>query len=191
MGHGARRARQPTAVDDAGAHRNRIEYWALSLPELAIHRALHGDRAAQRRVCSGDAMDMTVALAPDAYEGHVDVEPAQRDLMHALVDLGCRASDALLERAVVDGVTVGASVFVEFIRQLQHGFESKYQRRQVRSLLNPNVIHRALPFEKGTSGVQTKIPCAALATASSIPSDAATPAHGKLADNIQSAQNGA
>ena len=86
-------------------------------------------------------MDTTVALAPDANEGHVDVEPAQRDLVHALVDLGGRASYAFLERTVVDGVPSSASLLVELVSESQHSLETTYERRQVRSSLNPSVIH--------------------------------------------------
>jgi hypothetical protein len=61
-----------------------------------------------------------IVFAPHADERHVDVEPAERNLVHVPLDLCRCAGDALFELCVVDGVTARATVLVLLIRELQH-----------------------------------------------------------------------
>src|SRR5262245_2833146 len=87
MCNSTRGAWQPAAVYDAGAHRDWIERRALPLTELAVQRALDGDRTAERCVRALDTVHAPIALAPHTNERRVHVEPARRDLMYALIDL--------------------------------------------------------------------------------------------------------
>ena len=80
MGDGASGPRQPAAVDHTGARRDWIQRWTLSLTEFAIQRALDNNRATERTVRALDSMYTTVVFSPNSDEGHVEIEPTEREL---------------------------------------------------------------------------------------------------------------
>lgn len=80
-------------------------------------------------------MNAAIVSAPDADERHVYVETAERNAVHVLLDLCCRACDALFELAVVHGIATRSTLLVLLIRKLQHFVEAASELPQMRSLL--------------------------------------------------------
>ena len=80
-------------------------------------------------------MHSAIVFAPDADEREIYIEPAERHLMHVLLDFCSGVRHALFELGLVHGISACATLFVLFVRELEHRVEISCERRQVRSLL--------------------------------------------------------
>ena len=64
--------------------------------------------------------ELAIVLAPDSDERRVDIEPTERHLMNAPLELRRGVPHPLFELAAVDTFPTALSALVEFVCQLEH-----------------------------------------------------------------------
>jgi len=118
---------KPPPVDSPDADGNGVEHGCVAATHFAIERAMYARGPRHGPEVALAAVDPAIRLAPHPDKRRIDVEAAERGLVHGALELCRRPTHLLLECPVVHSVSVPLPSRIERIGHLQDGLHLRDQ----------------------------------------------------------------